>query len=79
VVGGVEVAEAGGGALELQVHLGVPRPSLFAARAQAVAVEMPRDEEYTWLADVDNDGRQDVVMHLPSASGPHRVTMLIAR
>ena len=63
---------------ELRVFLGVPGPDLFARRPQEVAVAMPR-EEYTWLADLNKDGKQDVLMHHPSTTEPHRVTMLIAR
>ncbi len=37
------------------------------------------DEEYTWLVDLDRDGRQDVLLHQPSRKGPHRVTILMAR
>ena len=53
---------------------------------------MPNDEEYTWLVDLNKDGKQDILMHhpftlrdaggvpiRPPGTGPHRVTMLIAR
>ncbi len=40
---------------------------------------MPGDEEYTWLTDLDEDGRQDVLIHRPSATEPHRVTLLLVR
>ena len=77
---------------ELRVSVGVPGPDLFAQRPQEVEVAMPNDEEYTWLVDLNNDGRQDVLMHQPFTSRDrggaptqppgtesHRVTMLIAR
>ena len=63
----------------LLVHLGVPGPELFARRPQRIAVAMPQGEEYTWLADLNQDGRQDVLMHHPSTTEPHRVTMLMSR
>ena len=63
---------------ELRVYLGVPGPKLFARRPQKVAVVMPY-EEYTWLVDLNKDGVQDLLMHHPSTTEPHRVTMLIAR
>ena len=63
---------------ELRVFLGVPGPGLFARRPQKVAVAMP-NQEYTWLVDLDNDGRHDILMHHPSTTEPHRLTMLIAR
>ena len=64
---------------ELRVFVGVPGPDLFARRPQKVAVSMPREEEYTWLADFNKDGREDILMHHPSATEPHRLTILMAR
>ena len=63
----------------LQVFDGVPGPDLFARRPQEVAVAVPNDEEYTWLADLNKDGKLDVLLHHPSTTEPHRLTMLIAR
>ena len=76
---------------ELHIFVGVPGADLFAPRSQRVAVALPNDEEYTWLVDLNKDGRQDILMHHPftlrDAHGgrirrpgtePHRVTMLIA-
>ena len=75
----------------LDVFVGVPGPDLFARRPQKVAVAMPNDEEYTWLVDLNKDGKQDILMHHPFTRGaggdplrppgtdPHRVTVLIAR
>ena len=77
---------------QLRVFVGVRGPDLFARRPQEVAVALPNDEEYAWLVDLNNDGKQDILMHHPftlrDAHGaprrrpgtePHRVTMLIAR
>ena len=66
------------GQKELYVFIGVPGPDLFAQKPQKVAVVMPY-EEYTWLVDFNKDGRQDLLMHHPSTTEPHRVTMLIAQ
>ena len=63
---------------ELHVYLGVPGPKLFARRPQKVTVAMP-NEEYTWLVDLNKDGKQDILMHHTFTTEPHRVTMLIAR
>jgi len=76
----------------LKVFAGVPGPGLFARRPQKVAVVVPNDEEYTWLVDLNKDGKQDILMHhpftlrdkeggrtQPLGTEPHRVTMLIAR
>ena len=67
-------------------------PDLFARRPQKAAVILPNDEEYTWLTDLDADGKQDIFLHhrftlrdvdgapkLPPGSEPQRVTMLITR
>ena len=76
---------------ELQLFVGVPGPELFARPPHKVAVALPNDEEYTWLVDLNRDGKQDVLMHhpvtlrdahgaptQPPGTEPHRVTMLIA-
>jgi hypothetical protein len=66
------------GSKELYVFIGVPGPDLFARKPQKVAVVMPY-EEYTQLVDFNKDGMQDLLMHHPSTTEPHRVTMLIAQ
>lgn len=76
----------------LDVFAGVPGPELFARNPQTVAVELPNDAEYTWLADLNRDGRQDIVIHRPftlrdphggrlrpPGAERHRVTLLLAR
>ncbi len=59
---------------ELQLFVGVPGPELFARQPHKVAVALPNDEEYTWLVDLNRDGKQDVLMHHPvtlrDAHGP---------
>ncbi len=64
---------------KLLVFAGVPGPELFARQPQRVAVAIPNDEEYTWLVDLNRDGKQDLLMHHASTTEPHRVTMLVAR
>jgi hypothetical protein len=77
---------------ELRVFVGVPGPDLFTGTPRNVAVTLPNDEEYTWLVDLNMDGKQDVLMHhpfilrdahgaprRPPGTEPHRVTMLIAQ
>ena len=64
---------------QLRVFIGVPGPELFARRPQKVAIAIPNDGEYTWLVDLNKDGKQDILMHHPSTTEPRRVTMLIAR
>ena len=76
----------------MDVFVGVPGPDLFSQRPQDVAIAVPNDEEYTWLVDLNKDGKQDIFMHhpftlrdahgarrLPPGTEPQRVTVLIAR
>ena len=62
---------------ELHVYLG--GPDLLARDPVKVTVALPGDERNSWLVDLDRDGKQDLLMHHPSTTEPHRVTMLIAR
>lgn len=62
----------------LDVHLGVPGTGLLAKKPQRIMIPVPEDEEYTWLADLNRDGRQDVLMHHTSATAPHRLTVLMS-
>lgn len=64
---------------ELSVFLGVPGPDLLDSKAIRVPVAVPADERNARLVDLDRDGKQDVVIHHPSAVEPHRVVVLMAR
>lgn len=63
---------------ELRIHLGVPGGRLVAGSPQTIDVAMPADEEFTWLVDLDRNGKQDVLIHHPFTTGAQRVTLLIA-
>ncbi len=76
----------------MDIFVGAPGPDLFSQQPQDVAIAVPNDEEYTWLVDLNKDGKQDILMHhpftlrdahgarrLPPGTEPHRVTVLIAR
>lgn len=76
----------------LDLYAGLAGGELFARRSQPVAVTVPTDVEYSWLVDLNVDGKQDILLHDRSPSrdihgGPiqppgtesHRVTILIAR
>lgn len=64
---------------ELHVFLGVPGPKLLARKPQKVAVAMPNDERNARLVDLNKDNKQDLLIHYPSTTNPHRVALLIAR
>ena len=76
----------------MKVFVGVPGPNLFTRRPHEVSVAVPIDGEYTWLVDLNGDGKQDLLMHhqftlrdaigapiRPPGTDPHRVTILIAQ
>ncbi len=63
----------------LDIHFGVPGPALFANKPRRLMIPVPEDEEYTWLADLNRDGRQDVLMHHASTAETHRLTVLMSR
>ena len=64
---------------ELHVFLGIPGPKLLARTPQKVAVAMPNDERNARLVDLNKDNKQDLLIHYPSTTHPHRVALLIAR
>ena len=64
---------------ELNVFLGVPGKEPVAARAISVAAPLPGDERNARIADLDGDGKQDVYIQHPSADGPGRIVVLMAR
>ena len=64
---------------ELHVFLGIPGPELLARTPQKVAVAMPNDERNARLVDLNKDNKQDLLIHYPSTTHPHRVALLIAR
>jgi len=63
---------------ELHVFFGEPGPGLLAQQPRKVAVALPYDERNIWLTDINQDGKQDVLMHL-APSEPDRLTILVAR
>lgn len=48
-------------------------------KPRRITIPVPADEEYTWLADLNRDGGQDVLMHHASTTAPHRLTVLMSR
>lgn len=64
---------------ELHIFPGVPGPGLLARTPQKVAVAMPNDERNARLVDLNKDNKQDLLIHYPSTTDPHRVALLIAR
>ena len=64
---------------KLNVFLGVSGPLLFAAKPQTVRVPLPGGEDLARLVNLNNDGRQDVLLHHPAKEAPHRLILLLAR
>lgn len=64
---------------ELNVYLGVPGKEPVAPRAIRVAASLPGDERNARIADLDGDGKDDVLIQHPSADGTGRIVVLMAR
>ena len=64
---------------ELRVFLGQAGPGLLATEPLTFPVEIPSHEQNARLADLDGDGKQDVVIAHPSADEAGRLTILMAR
>ena len=64
---------------ELHVFFGIPGPALFARTPQKMAIAMPNDERNARLVALNKDNKQDLLIHYPSTTNPHRVTLLIAQ
>ena len=64
---------------ELHIYPGVPGPELLAQTPQKVTVAMPNDERNIRLVDFNRDDKQDILIHHPSTSEPHRVMLVIAQ
>lgn len=64
---------------ELSVYLGIPGPDPLTRRPVKVTVGSPKDDRFAKVRDVNGDGREDVVIHLPSSTAPNRVVVLMAR
>lgn len=58
-----------------KVFTGVPGPELFSQQSKDVAVPLPNDGEYVWLADINKDAKQDILLHYTG----DRVAILIAQ
>ena len=61
---------------ELRIYAG-DATEPWRGRPQRVSVELPDDERDTSLADLDGDGKQDVLVYDASRT-PHRLTVLMA-
>ena len=58
---------------------GLPAPDLLAAEPQIIEVDVPGNETQSRLADLNGDGKQDLLLHHASATKPNRVILLISR
>ncbi len=70
---------AGQSRTALHIFSGMPGPGLFARHPQKLAVALTGNERNARLVDLNRDGKQDVLIEIPSSTGPHRITVLIAR
>ena len=64
---------------ELRVFLGAEGKRPFASQAITLGVAIPADERNARIADLDNDGKDDVFIQHSSATEPGRLIILMAR
>ena len=64
---------------ELHVFLGIPGPELLAQTPEKITVAMPNDERNARLVNLNRDNKQDILIHHPSTTDPHRVILLTAQ
>ncbi len=64
---------------ELSVYLGMNSPQLLSKQSLDVAVEVPVDERFVKVGDLNDDGHDDLVIQYPSDSESNRVAVLLAR
>ena len=64
---------------ELSVFLGAEGKAPFASQAITLGVAIPADERNARIADLDNDGKDDIFIQHSSAAEPGRLIILMAR
>ena len=77
---------------QLSITLGTSNFGLFSEKRQTIKIAMPHDGEYAWLTDLNQDGRQDILLHQtyiqrdvhggrihPPGTESQRLTLLIPR
>ena len=64
---------------ELSVYLGINSPQLLSKESLDVAVEVPVDERFVKVSDLNDDGHDDLIIQYPSDSETNRVAVLLAR
>ncbi len=63
----------------LSLHIGGDGQDPFAGEPLHLTVDLPSNEANSLLADLDHDGRQDVLLHHPSETAANRLLILMAR
>ncbi len=63
----------------LQVFRGTGDETLFERSPVDVKLELPNDADLVQLADLNRDGRSDVVMRIENKKAPGRVSLLVSR
>ncbi|MDA7510493.1 VCBS repeat-containing protein [Verrucomicrobia bacterium] len=49
----------------LKIYPGMPGPTVFSPTSQSLSAIVPANQQYSWLVDLNNDGKQDLLFHHP--------------
>ena len=67
------------GADKLKIYLGGKDGQLFAKRSVDIDVSMPNEPDLIELADLNSDGRMDLVMRHQAVGGPRKVVVMVSK
>lgn len=67
------------GANKLKIYLGGKDGRLFAKRSVNIEVSMPNEPDLVELADLNSDGKKDIVMRHQAAGEPRKVVIMVSK
>jgi hypothetical protein len=67
------------GANLLKIYLGGKDGKLFAKRSVDIEVSMPNEPDLVELADLNSDGKKDIVMRHQAAGEPRKVVIMVSK
>jgi hypothetical protein len=67
------------GANKLKIYIGGKDGKLFAKRSVNIEVSMPNEPDLVELADLNSDGKKDIVMRHQAAGEPRKVVIMVSK